>query len=876
MRARLGRFGTPALVLAGPVVAAIVAAAVRSGTVATETGYNLALCAVYGMVVLSVTLLAGWAGVWSVGHPAMFAIGSYTAVYGSGHGWSLEQTLVLAALLPAASGALLGYAGARFSVLYIALLTMAFDLVVLELVGRWTSVTGGDQGAPVGTLSSRLGLGQVDAAHNATTLAVLAFGVALGLAALLGRSSIRLRAVAAKSHAPVSRSLGIAPELQTALGFALSGALTGVAGAMLATMTGFVSPDSFSLGLATNLIAASVLGGVGSIAGSVVGGGFLTYAGNLAGGLGISQPILEGVVLIAVLLLLPRGVVPSLAAAGNRLARRIRPGPTRPPAWHGPATPAPAGPARRSRGAAAVAGGGEPLLTVHELGVRFGGLKALTGVSLEVRAGEVVGIIGPNGAGKTSLINVLSGLPAGGQITGSARLRDVDLLRARPTARPRLGIGRTFQHAELFGELTLVQNVLASSRWTGAGARRRALAALDTVGLTEVADRLPRELPFGLQKRADLARAVSLEPDLLVLDEPLGGLDATERAVIAALVRDLQRRGTAIVVVDHVIEELFPLVDRVVAFDFGTPIASGSPEQILADAGVRAAYFGTGGAGPSRPGQPAADRAAGVMADRDARARGDQVAVRLHGIEHHYDGVSALRGIDLEIPSGALFGIAGANGAGKSTLGRIITGQLRASAGRRDLPGLEAPARPSLVPEGRALFRTLTVRENLEVAGYAVGLRGRALRGRLDEALEWLPGRVRDRLEITAGALSGGEQQLLAIARGLVCRPTILVLDEPALGLAPVMVEDVYERITGLAERGLTVVLLEQLLGRAVAACTTVAVLRDGRLVDLGSAADEGFLDRAERAYLGTGPDEVPARGGGTNARIRDLRANAR
>lgn len=816
----LRRWGGP---LTAPVVAVCLAALVQGGAVPQSTGYNWALSGVYGMVVLSVSLLAAWAGVWSIGHPAMLAIGSYTAAYGSTHGWSLEATLVVAALLPALSGAVLGYAGSRFSVLYIALLTMAFDLVVLEVIGRWTSVTGGDQGVAVSTLSGAFGLGRLDATGSSVQAAIVAFGLALGAATAVRRTGLRMRQVAAKSHPVVGRSVGISPELQMALGFAISGAVTGIAGVLLAGMTGFVSPDSFSLGLATSLIAAAVLGGVGSITGAVVGGAFLTYAGSLADAIGVSQPVLEGVVLIGVLLLLPAGAVPSL----TRLARRFVPVRT--------AAPAPI--AGRIEPAKIHATEG-PLLTVRDLGVRFGGLRALDQVSLDVQAGEMLGIICPNGAGKTTLINVLSGLPAGGRITGEVSYRGGDLLRTRATGRRRRGLARTFQHAELFGELTVLENVLSTRRLAGRDAHREAMALLDQVGLADVAHRLPAELPFGLQKRADLARAVAGRPHLLVLDEPFGGLDANERAATAALIGELRRAGTTVVIVDHVIDDLFALVDRVVAFDFGTPIGSGEPGGILRDPAVRASYLGSVSAAPA-----AARAAAGSR----------PAAVRLRGVQHHYAGVTALRGVDLDIPAGSLFGIAGANGAGKSTIGRVIAGDLAPSNGTRECD--VAPA--GLVPEGRALFKTLSIRENLEVAAYGAGMRGARLRGRLEEALDWLPHRITDRLEVTAGSLSGGEQQLVAIARGLVCSPALLVLDEPALGLAPAMVDEVYGRIGELADGGLTVVLLEQLLGRAMAACSQVAVLRDGLVVEQGSPSDPVFAAEAERAYFGTSGKEI-------------------
>jgi ABC-type branched-subunit amino acid transport system ATPase component/ABC-type branched-subunit amino acid transport system permease subunit len=812
---------------AGPVLALVMVLVVKGGGLSSVWTYNVALVAVYGVVVLSVSLLAGWGGVWSVGHPAMFAIGAYTAAYGSAHGWPLEVVILAAMAMAAVCGAFLGYAGARFSVLYISLLTLAFNLVVLELIGRWPGVTGGDQGVPVNTLTSAVGLGHYDSASGAVDGSLVAFGVTLAIAVLLRRSALRMRLVAVKSHPSASRSIGIAPELQTALGFAVSAAFTGLAGVFLAMITGFVSPDPFSLSLAVTIIAAAVLGGIGSIGGAVVGGAFLALAATLAGWLSISQPILEGGLLIVVLLVLPKGVVPAALSLLRWLATRLLPRSV-------------AGSPRRAGPVAAPAPRPAAGLEITELTVRYGGLTALDRVSLRVRPGEILAIIGPNGAGKTTLINALSGLYGGGKVTGSIRYRGTDLLPRRSTARRRLGIARTFQHAELFGELTLIENVLCAHRVAGRPARRAAEQILDRVGLADVADRYPRELPFGLQKRADLARAIAEGAALVVLDEPFGGLDAPERAILAGQIRDLNAGGATVVIVDHVLDDLFAVADRVVAFDFGSPIAEGPPESLLHDDRVRSSYLGM------------ADSASPIPPVRPGRTAGTAPALSLRDVGHHYAGVTALRGVTLEVATGTVLGVVGANGAGKSTLGRIASGVLRPSAGdyRIHPRGDGRVPRCVLVPEGRQLFKTLSVRENLEVAGYGAGLRGGALRRRVEETAAWLPQRVRDRLSISAGALSGGEQQMVAIARGLAGGPDILVLDEPALGLAPALVDEVYARIAELAAGGLTVILLEQLLGRALAVCHQVVVLRDGRVVAAGSPADGDFTALAERAYF--------------------------
>jgi branched-chain amino acid transport system ATP-binding protein len=818
----------------GPVAGLALVAVMHSGAIAAYQAYSVALAAVYAIVVLSVSLLAGWSGVWSVGHPAFFAMGAYFAAYGSAHHWSLEFVVLGAIMSSALAGAFLGYAGARFSVLYIALLTLAFSLVSLEVINRWTSVTGGDQGVPVSQLDSVLGLGSISSGGSAAQyLAVLAAGVALAIAVFAKSTALRMRMVAAKSHPLVARSVGIAPEAQTALAFAVSAAFTGFAGVLLGLITGFVSPDPFSLAFGVTLIAACVLGGAGTVLGAVVGGVYLAWAPALAGAVSVPQPVVQGTLLIAALIFLPGGVVPFLGALSRKAPGKRRRNVDATSAHHVSAfvgdgedsAPARHEPTDNDRA---------PLLVVDGLSVRFGGLKAVEGASLSVRPGEVLAIIGPNGAGKTTLVNVVSGLVGGARIGGAVDYAGRKLVGTRATARRRLGIGRTFQHAETFSELTVAENVLCTSRWVTAGDRSRADELLVRTGLADVADRYPTELPFGLQKRLDLARAMAEEPRLLILDEPFGGLDATERQLSARQIARLRAEGAAVVIIDHVLDDLFAVADRVVAFDFGKPIGSGEPGTILQDPQVRSSYLGS----TTRVELP-------PHSD-------DGVAIAVRDVSHHYGGVAALHAVDLRISRGAVVGIVGANGAGKSTLGKVIHGSLRPSSGQVQVGERDGRRiHSSLVPEGRALFKSLSLRENLEVAGYATGVRGSALRARLDETAEWLPERLRGRLSIAAAGLSGGEQQMLAVARALMASPDVLILDEPALGLAPALVDEVYARIDQLAREGMTVVLLEQSLSRALTSCHEVVVLHEGRVAARGEPADPSFADRAELAYFG-------------------------
>ncbi|WP_433503002.1 ATP-binding cassette domain-containing protein [Pseudonocardia halophobica] len=803
------------LCLATTAVGALVALLITE-----YSAFALGLAAVYGMLVLAVSLLAGWAGVWSFGHPALLAVGAYAAAFGSTHGWPLELTLLAAVGLAAGAGALLGFVGARFSHLYVALLTLAFGLVVVEVVNRWTSVTGGDEGALVGDLVSVTGLELPAAGRGAVVGAVIAFGVCLALAVAARSSALRTRMVAAKSHPVVARTVGIAPEAQSALAFAASGAVTGLAGVFFALLSGFVGAESFGLHLSVLLLAATVLGGVGSIAGCVVGAAFIAVLPSVAAGVSVSQPILQGAVLVVMLIFLPAGVVPAL---GWLLARRVPRGPMAPVADEA-VTPA-TEPARQP---------GETLLEVSGLGVRFGGLTAVRNVELRVAAGEVLGIVGPNGAGKTTLLNALSGVVGMGRLTGSAQLAGHSLLRVRATRRRVLGLGRTFQHAETFDELTVRENLLCTDRTARAHARAEADRALVAVGLVGRGEDAPAELSFGERKRLDLARALTEHPRVLLLDEPFGGLDVEERAVMAAQIRRLAAAGTAVVVIDHVLDELFGVADRLAAFDFGVPLASGPAEEVMADERVRAAYLGTAA--------EAVDRRPPV---------GTEPALELRGISHRYEGVSALRDVGLTLARGEIVAVAGANGAGKSTLARIVHGDLVPGSGVRKAHS--GTVRSALVPEGRGLFGTLSLRENLEVAGYGAGVTGAALRRRSAEVVARLPERLRTRLDASAAALSGGEQQMLAIGRALMADPGLLVVDEPALGLAPRLVDEVYAWIRELADTGVAVLVLEQSLHRAMQVADRVVVLRDGRVRAEGSPADPGFAATAEPAYFGTG-----------------------
>jgi ABC-type branched-subunit amino acid transport system ATPase component len=521
------------------------------------------------------------------------------------------------------------------------------------------------------------------------------------------------------------------------------------------------------------------------------------------------------------------------------------------------------------------------LLRLDNVQRHFGGVRAVDGVSLEVEEGSIYGLIGPNGAGKTTLVNVVTGyvpFQSGRAWLGSDELTGLPAHRIAS-----VGVARTFQNIRLFKDLSAQENVVV-----GMHARRRddtlaqlatlpifrrdqkarleeAHRLMDSVGLTakDIKGRAAGTLPYGDQRRLEIARALALKPRLLILDEPAAGMNPSEKHGMRELIESLNKEGLTILLIDHDMRLVMGVCTRVAVLNFGKKIADSTPEEVSTDAGVIKAYLGTGGEREvsSAPGASGVDESVEVIeagATSGVAAEPANAILEVRDLSVSYGAVNAVRGVSLRVGRGEVVALIGANGAGKSTILNTLSGLIRPDSGSAVFDGLDltsasasAIVRRGLVqvPEGREILARQTVLENLELATW--GRRDRTAVGKdIDAAMKRFP-ILGERRAMRAATLSGGEQQMLAIARGLLAKPRLLLLDEPSLGLAPQMVDEVFATIDEIHKDGTTILLVEQNALRALAIADRAYVIETGQILLSGSGDDLLHNPAVRRAYLG-------------------------
>jgi branched-chain amino acid transport system ATP-binding protein len=484
-------------------------------------------------------------------------------------------------------------------------------------------------------------------------------------------------------------------------------------------------------------------------------------------------------------------------------------------------------------------------LEVSGLTKRFGGLVAVKDMALSVHGGRILGLIGPNGSGKSTVMKLIMGIER--PDAGSVRINGVEAAGWPSHRIARLGAGIVFQHSRPLHRQTVLENIMLAllpDKLTQLIAdpqteeRARAIAA--RVGLGAVLDRRPATLPFADLRKIEIAKAVARDPRVLLIDEPFAGLTSRETADFSQLICELRDDGRAVLLVDHNVKSVARLVDRVLAMYVGERIAEGTADEVMRDETVRRVYLGGSIETAARPESSFRDKVAPFL----------EVA----NVAVQYGKAQALDGVSIHVHAGEFVSVVGLNGAGKTTLFNAISGLLPYSGDIRrqgvSLRGATAAsiARRGIVqcPEGRELFTDMTVRENLDLGGQHLPPAANA------EQLGWLFELfpiLKDRQKQAAGTLSGGEQQMLTIARALMMKPQLLILDEPTLGLAPVILEQLSKALERLRQTtSIGVLLGEQNVTFALPHADRVYVLEHSRIVWEGEPAR--FAKEAGTGYL--------------------------
>ena len=635
-----------------PRVYGVVALLIVYSIVRTWSSYDqfvVASIGLYAIVGAGLVLLVGVSGQLSLGHAAFLAVGAYSATNISTRTeWGLPGEIAVALAVSIVVGTIVGLPSLRLSGLYLAVGTLALGYAGQQLLYNWDEVTGGGFGQSVGPIQigNRL-YTLVDA-----TFLLLGISFVLVSNLLRGRTGRALNAI--RTAEPAARAVGIEVARRRILAFTMSSALAAVGGVLYAHAVSRVTPETFNVDLSIFLVILVIIGGQKSLLGALLGSAFVVGLPEQFRDLQDYDGLIYGAILLALIVFSPDGLV-GLGQRVVALVRRRASGEDDEEAMIEREVQAAmaaleespdilgeiAGPPDAAVGGAGgvdgdpTAAGGPTstsastsrstsngsrrsgrldltlpglALQLTDVEVNYGGVRAVEGVSFTVAAGEVAGLIGPNGAGKTTLFNAVTGLT---RATGRIAFGDTDLTPLSIRKRVAAGLGRTFQNLSLHEGMTPVDHVLIGAhrhvryntfaemvRWPTVSRAEReaeamALDLLELLGLTEVARERADLLPYGLQKRVDVARALASRPRILMLDEPAAGLPHDEADALIDRVLTLTRStGTSVMIIEHNVELVSRVCDQVRVLDAGQLIADAGPAEILQDERVVEAYLG--------------------------------------------------------------------------------------------------------------------------------------------------------------------------------------------------------------------------------------------------------------------------------------------
>lgn len=521
-------------------------------------------------------VISGFTGYVSFGQVAFFGLGAYVAAVSILNFDLPWYTAAAIAALGAGVLALpLGMIMLRLNGIFFAL--GMFGLArILQLIANSLDVTGGPMGTTVPVAESP---------QLTATVAVLAVAAGVLMSFFLSRSRLGLTLMATRDDAVAAEAAGVNTWKSKVTAFCISGCVAAVGGALYVWNVGYLDPNSAFAGtIELQTVLMVLAGGIGTVWGPVVGGILISLLSTfLWARFPMEQQIILGVLIMVIAIVAPGGLLGELFKRGWL---------KRPPIWGPPPALSP-GMVEQ----ATPAGGQTILLTCSKLGVRFGGVRAVEDVDVEVRSGEMLAIIGPNGAGKSSLFNLMSAFHR--PTAGDVKLLGQSIVGRRRYQLARGGIARTFQTSRLFPSLTVWETVLVAASSVcprRADVVARTARILDDVGLLQNWSDMPDILPPGRQRLLEIGRALALDPRVLLLDEAMAGMTAQEIARVHEALRAAIDRGVAVVAIEHVLPAIAPLAARVQVLDFGKTIAEGIPHDVLNDPTVIEAYMGVEGA----------------------------------------------------------------------------------------------------------------------------------------------------------------------------------------------------------------------------------------------------------------------------------------
>jgi len=546
--------------------------------------------AIYWVLVAGLNLMIGFAGQLAIGYVALLTLGAYTtSVLAAGNvtpPLNPFVALAAAALLGAVFGVVVGLPALRLRTFYFAISTLGFATIVTQIALAWQSVTGGGIGLPGPEFPAPL--------NTHTGFFYFCLGVAASATWMtynVAHSRFGRALIAVRDADVASEATGISKPRLLVMVFMFCGAAAAVAGGLFASLQTYITPEAFSFDLSVLFFIAVLIGGRGSVIGPLLGTILLTLLPEFAAALAAWSTFLYAVLLLMIVLVAPGGIAALLDFKGRKPLNANRTIIPKPALLDDMLT-------RKN----------PSVIALRNVVLTFGGVRAVDGVDLDVRLGEIQGLIGPNGSGKTTILNVISGYYAPG--AGEVTLAGTRLEPGDPVTRAGRGIARTFQTPRIVGEATVLDNVMIGGTILGDATfaeallrfpryrreetrlRTGALQALRAVGLDRLCEVRADRLQHSELRFLEIARALMADPAFILLDEPAAGLAADEIVRLGQFIQEVSRRGTGVLLVEHHADLIFDICHHVTVLNLGRVLASGTPAEIRVHKEVVSAYLG--------------------------------------------------------------------------------------------------------------------------------------------------------------------------------------------------------------------------------------------------------------------------------------------